>query len=130
VKHIYLVATALAVSASALADTPAEERDFGEFAAAGCKNRNGDFVIRGLVSSANESTLVLADTTNSGTTTSVGLPRTKLVERLVSRFATAAATARTPVVVTMECKDDGTPIAQEISYTKLDGTHGNLVLIH
>jgi hypothetical protein len=53
VKHLYLVATAFAVSASAFADTPAEERDFGEFAAAGCKNRNGDFIIRGLVSSAN-----------------------------------------------------------------------------
>ena len=73
-KHIYLMATALALSAAALADTPAEERDFDEFAAAGCKNRNGDFIIRGFVSSANEGTLVLADPTNSRTTTSVALP--------------------------------------------------------
>jgi hypothetical protein len=52
----------------------AEERDFGEFAASGCKNRNGHFIIRGLVSSANEGTLVLADPTNAQSTTSVSLP--------------------------------------------------------
>ena len=73
-KNIYLVATALVVSTSAFADTLAVERDFGEFASAGCKNRDGDFIIRGLVSSANEGTLVLADPTNSRTTTSVTLP--------------------------------------------------------
>jgi hypothetical protein len=48
VKNIYLLTTALAVSVSAFADTSAEERDFGEFAASGCKNRNGDFCQRRL----------------------------------------------------------------------------------
>ncbi len=124
-KHPYLVATALAVSVSAFADTPAEERDFGEFAAAGCKNRNGVFIIRGLVSSANEGTLVLADPTNSRTTTSVTLPgRGGRSREATDQTLSELRSSRTPVVVTMECNGDGTPIAQAISYTHLDGTHG------
>ena len=123
-KHIYLVATALAVSASAFADTPAEERDFGEFAAAGCKNRNGDFVIRGLVSSANEGTLVLADPTNSRTTTSVTLPGRGGGREATNQTLSELRSSRTPVVVTMKCKGDGTPIAQAISYTNSNGTNG------
>lgn len=124
-KQIYLVTTALAVSALALADTPAEERDFGEFAAAGCKNRNGDFIIRGLVSSANEGTLVLSDPTSPRTTTSVTLPgRGGRSREATNQTLSELRSSRTPVVVTMECKGEGTPIAQEISYTYLDGTHG------
>lgn len=124
-KHMHLMATALALSASAFADTPAEERDFEEFAAGGCKNRNGDFIIRGFVSSANEGTLVLADPTNSRNTTSVALPgrgggsREATTETLGELRADS-----TPVVVTMQCKGDATPIAQHISYMNRDGTHG------
>ncbi len=124
-KHIYLIATALAVSSSAFADTPVEERDFGEFAAAGCKNRNGDFIIRGLVSSANEGTLVLADPTNSRTTTSVALPGRGSREATNQKLSELRS-SRTPVVVTMECKGDGTPLARDISYVNLDGTNGAL----
>jgi hypothetical protein len=124
-KHIYLVATALAVSTSAFADTPAEERDFDEFAAAGCKNRNGDFIIRGLVSSANEGTLVLADPTNSRSTTSVTLPgRGDGGREATTQTLGELRADRTPVVVTMECKGDATPLAQHISYIHEDGTHG------
>ena len=124
-KHIYLVATALAVSASAFADTPAEERDFDEFSAGGCKNRNGDFIIRGLVSSANEGTIVLADTANSRSTTSVALPGRGGADReaTIQKLGELRAD-RTPVVVTMECKGDATPLAQHISYILQDGTHG------
>ncbi len=124
-KHIHLMATALALSASAFADTPAEERDFEEFAAGGCKNRNGDFIIRGFVSSANEGTLVLADPTNSRNTTSVALPgrgggsREATTETLSELRADS-----TPVMVTMQCKGDATPLAQHISYMNRDGTHG------
>jgi hypothetical protein len=125
VKRIYLMATALAVSSSAFADTPVEERDFGEFAAAGCKNRNGDFIIRGLVSSANEGTLVLADPTNSRTTTSVALPGGRGGSReATNQKLSELRSSRTAVVVTMECKGDGTPLAREISYINLDGTNG------
>jgi hypothetical protein len=123
-KYIYLVTTALAASASAFADTPTEERDFGEFAATGCKNRNGDFIIRGLVSSANEGTLVLSDPTNPQTTTSVTLPgRGGRSREGTNQTLSELRSSRTPVVVTMECKGEGTPIAREISYTYLDGTH-------
>jgi hypothetical protein len=124
VKHIYLMATALAISSSAFADTPVEERDFGEFAAAGCKNRNGDFIIRGLVSSANEGTLVLADPTNSRTTTSVTLSGRGGSREATNQKLSELRSSRTPVVVTMECKGDGTPLARAISYVNLDGTNG------
>jgi hypothetical protein len=125
VKNIYLAATALAVSASAFADTSAEERDFGEFAASGCKNRNGDFIIRGLVSSANEGTLVLADPTNARTTTSVTLPgRGDSSREATNQKLSELRAGRTPIVVTMQCKGDGTPVARQISYTHQDGTNG------
>ena len=123
-KHIYLVATALAVSASALADTPAEERAFDEFAASGCQNRNGDFIIRGVVSSANEGTFVLADPTNSRITTSVALPgggggNREATDQTLSQLRTRG----TAVVVTLECKGDATPLAKHVSYVNPDGTH-------
>ncbi len=133
-KHIHLMATALALSASAFADTPAEERDFEEFAAGGCKNRNGDFIIRGLVSSANEGTVVLSDPENSRITTSVTLPGRGPFSRVRGVFGTnkheASKTqldelrmSRTPVVVRLKCKGDSTPLAQEIRYLNSDGTH-------
>ena len=134
-KYIYLVVTALAASTSAIAYTPAEERDFGEFAASGCRNRDGDFIIRGMVSSANENTLVLSDPTNSRSTTSVTLPGRGPFARVRGAFGTSKQEASnqqlnelrfsaTPVVVTLKCKGDGTPLAQEISYINSDGTHG------
>ena len=124
-KYIYLIATALAVSASAFADTLAEERDFGEFAASGCKNGNGDFIIRGLVSSANEDTLVLADPTNPRTTTSVTLSgRGDGSREATTQKLSVLRAARIPVVVTMQCEGDGTPLARQISYTDEDGRNG------
>lgn len=133
-KHIYLVVTALVASTTALAYTPAEERDFGEFAATGCRNRDGDFIIRAMVSSANEGTVVLSDPTNSRSTTSVTLPGRGPFARVRGAFGTSKQEAgnqqlnelrvsRTPVVVTLKCKGDGTPRAQEISYVNSDGTH-------
>lgn len=124
-RNIYLVTAALTVSASAFADTLAEERDFGEFAASGCKNRNGDFIIRGLVSSANEGTLVLADPTNARSTTSVSLPGRGGDSREATNQKLAELRAgRTPVVVTMHCDGEGTPLARQISYTDQDGRNG------
>lgn len=133
-KYIYLAVTTLAVSTSALAYTPAEERDFDEFAASGCRNRDGDFIIRGMVSSANEDTLVLSDPTNSRSTTSVTLPGRGPFARVRGAFGTSKHEAsdqqlnelrlsHTPVVVTLKCKGDGTPLAQEISFVNPDGTH-------
>jgi hypothetical protein len=124
-RHIYLLVAAIAASTSAYADTLAEERDFGEFAASGCKNRNGDFIIRGMVSSANEGTLVLADPTNSQSTTSVTLPGRGGDSREATNQKLAELRAgRTPVVVTMQCEGDGTPLARQISYTDQDGRNG------
>jgi hypothetical protein len=119
-KHISSVATALALSALAFAGTPPEERDFGEFAAVGCKNRTGDFTIRGFVSSANEGTLVLADPTDPRATTSATLPDRS---REASQTLSELRSSRTPVAVTMKCQGDGAPLVLEISYTGPSGTH-------
>jgi hypothetical protein len=132
-KTIYLIATALAASTSVLAYEPAEERDFSEFAASGCRNRDGDFIIRGMVSSANEDTVVLSDLANSRSTTSITLPGRGPFARVRGVFGTSKHEAgleqldelrmsRTPVVVTLKCKGSGTPIAREISYSNADGT--------
>jgi hypothetical protein len=134
-KHLYsLVVTALAASTSALAYTPAEERDFEEFAATGCRNRDGDFIVRGMVSSATEDTLVLSDPVDSRRTASVTLPGRGPFARVRGAFGTSKHEAtdqqlnqlrasHTSVVVTLKCKGDGTPLAQEISYINSDGTH-------
>jgi len=85
------------------------------------KNRNGDFIVRGFLSSANEGTLVLADPTNPRTTISATLPGRS---REASQTLGELRSSRTPVVVTMKCQGDGTPIVQEITYASLNGTHG------
>ena len=101
------------------------QRDFGEFAASGCKNRDGDFIIRGLVSSANERTLVLVDPMNSQSTTSVNLPgRGGDSREATNQKLAELRPGRTPVVVTMQCEGDGTPLARQISYTDQDGRNG------
>jgi hypothetical protein len=123
-KNIYLVA-ALVVSTSAYADKLAEERNFAEFAASGCKNGNGDFLIRGLVSSANEGTLVLADPMNSRSTTSVTLPsRGDGGREATTQKLSELRAGNTSVVVTMQCEGDNTPLARQISYTDRDGRNG------
>ena|SRR5690349_4116022 len=133
-RNLYLVAAACVVSTAAFAYTPTEERDFGEFAASGCRNRDGDFIIRGIVSSANEDTVVLSDPSDSSSTTSVTLPGRGPFARARGVFGTSKHEANneqlndlrlthTAVVVTLKCKGDGTPIAQEISFIKPDGTH-------
>jgi hypothetical protein len=132
-RSTYLVVAALAASTSVLAYTPAVEREFDEFAATGCKNRDGDFIIRGMVSSANEDTLVLSDPADSRTTASVTLPGRGPFARVRGAFGTSKHEAsnqqlnelrssHAPVVVTLKCKGDGTPLAQQISYVNADGT--------
>lgn len=121
VKHVYIAVAAFALSASAFAVTLDEERDLGEFDAMGCKDRSANISIRGFVSSANESTLVLADPTNARITASVTLPRRS---REASQTLSELRSSRTPVVVTVKCQGDGTSVVQEISYTSLNGTHG------
>ena len=132
-KTLYLVA-AFAVSTSAFAYQPAEQRDFGEFAASGCRNRDGDFIIRGIVSSANEDTLVLSDPIDSSNTVSVTLPGRGPFARASGVFGTSKREAsdkqlnelrssHTAVVVTLKCKGDAAPIAREIGYVNPDGTN-------
>ena len=122
-QYIYSVA-ALVVSASAFADTLAEERAFGEFAATGCQNHNGDLIIRGLVSGANDDTVLLADPTNPLSTTSVTLPgRAGDSRQATTQKLSELRADRTSVVVTMQC-EEGTPLARHISYTDQDGRNG------
>jgi hypothetical protein len=134
-KRLLLMSTALLASGAAFAQyAPAEERGFSEFASRGCNNRDGNFIIRGMVSSANEDTLVLADPVDSSRTMSVTLPGRgpfarargvfgKTKHELTDARLNEMRASATPVVVTLKCQGDGTPTAQEISYINRDGTH-------
>ena len=132
-RLILLVPVATLAASTALAFTPATERDFGEFVASGCSNRDGDFLIRGMVSSANEDTLVLSDPDNARSTMSITLPGRGPLARVRGVFGKSKHEAsderlnelrrtRTPVLATLKCKGDGTPVARELSYQNSDGS--------
>lgn len=131
-----LYAVALA-TAGAFADEPAVEQDFSEIASDGCKNRGDDFIVRGMVSKANEDTLVLADLSNSRSTLSVALPGRgplaglrgvvgKSREEKVYQRLQALHDTDTVVVVTLTCKGNATPVARNISYTTADGSEESI----
>ena len=134
-RHATLVFALLAASSVAFAQyRPAQERDFSDFASSGCKNRDGDFIIRGMVSSANEDTLVLSDPRNSRSTVSVTLPGRGPFARVRGVFGKSKHEAsdellnelrasHSLVQVTLKCQGDGTPQAQQIGYENSDGTH-------
>ena len=135
-RVLFSTAVLLAAS-SAVAFKPAVEREFDDIVSHGCNNRNGDFIVRGMVSNANENTLVLSDPANARSTLSVTLPgrgpfaRAKGVFTKGKYEASAERlnelrTARSPVVVTLECKGNGTPLARNISYENSDGTQGSI----
>lgn len=136
-KAVYaLCATGLAAAlatAGAFADQPAVEQDFEKIASDGCQNRGDDFIVRGMVNSANEDTLVLSDLSNSRRTLAVSLPgrgplaelrgvigksrEEKVYERLQELHDDSSV-----VTVTLTCKGNATPVARSISYQAADGT--------
>jgi hypothetical protein len=124
-------------ASGAKAYKPAVEQEFSEIAANGCNNRDGDFILRGLVSAINENTLVLADPSHPRSTISVTLPgrgplarvkgvfgnsKYEATEDLLNRLREKGST----VVVTMKCKGAGTPTARNISYENSDGTTSSI----
>jgi len=136
-KSLLLTTTVLLAASSAFADKPAVEREFDEVASRGCSNRDDDFIVRGMVSNANENTLVLSDPLDARSTLSVTLPGRGPFARVKGAFTKgkyeASAErlnelrrAREPVVVTLECKGNGTPVARNISYEDSDGTRGSI----
>jgi hypothetical protein len=131
-KTIAFVSTFLAAGA-AFAYKPAIEQEFSNVASQGCRNRDGDFIIRGLVSSADEDTVVLSDPESPRSTLSVTLPGRGPLARAKGVFGKSKYEAsderlndlrntRTPVVVTLKCKGGGTPVARNISYEASDGS--------
>lgn len=136
-KTIVLLSAALAAASAGAAYKPAEERTFSEAASLGCSNRDGDFIVNGMVSSANENTLVLSDPDDSRSTMSVTLPGRGPFARARSLFGRSKHEVsderlnelhdqRTPVIVTLKCKGDGAPIARDISYQNSDGTYASI----
>lgn len=128
---------ALAMSCAAMAYRPAEERSFREIAASGCTNRDGDFIVRGMVSNATEDTVVLADPEDEASTISLALPGRGPLARVKGFFTRSKYEAtqkrldqlrseRVPVVVTLKCRGSGTPDARNISYTNEDGSAGSI----
>ena len=133
----FLASICILTATSAFAYKPAVEQEFSDVAAHGCNNRNGDFILRGLVSSATEDTLVLADPTNTRSTISVTLPGRGPIARAKGVFGKNKYEAseqrlnelrgtRTAVVVTLQCRGNGTPTARNISYQNSDGTDASI----
>ena len=127
----------LVVASAATAYKPAEERSFSEIAASGCNNRDGDFIVRGMVSNATEDTVVLADPADEASTIPLSLPGRGPLARAKGFFSKSKYEAtqkrleqlraeRTPVVVTLKCRGSGTPAARNISYTNEDGSAGSI----
>ena len=132
-RPFYALCAAALATASAFADEPAVEQDFSEIAADGCKNRGDDFIVHGLVSTATEDTLVLADPAGSRKTMSVALPgrgplaglrgvigksrEEKVFQRLQELHDDSSI-----VRVTLTCKGQATPVARNISYRTKDGS--------
>ena len=136
-KTILLVSTALLATSVAFAYKPEVERKFSDIASGGCSNQDGDFIVRGLVSSADEESLVLSDPGDQRSTLSVTLPGRGPFARAKGWFGENKFEAskarlnqlretRTPVVVTLKCKGKGTPTATNISYENSDGTNGSI----
>ncbi len=128
---------ALLVGCAAVAYKPAEERDLREIAQNGCNNRNGDFIVRGLISNATEDTVVLSDTADATTSMSLTLPGRGPLARVKGVFtrnkyeATQARLdelrdGRRPVTVTLKCRRGGTPEARNISYVTADGARESI----
>ena len=132
-RHLSLQLLAMsAAGCSAFSYEPAGEQEFQQIASGGCRNRDGDFMIRGFVSNADEDTVVLNDPDDARSTISLPLPGRGPLQRVKGVFgrnkyeATAAQLnelreERVPVVVTLKCQGDGTPIARSLSYVNEDG---------
>jgi hypothetical protein len=136
-RSLFLATAVLFTTSSAFAYKPAVERDFDDVVSQGCSNRDDDFIVRGMVSNANENTLVLSDPLDSRSTLSVTLPGRGPLARVKGAFTkgkyeasaerlNTLRTARSPVVVTLQCKGNGTPVARNISYENADGTQGSI----
>lgn len=134
VRRLPLVLLATSVTGcAAFSYEPAGEQEFQQIAAGGCRNRDGDFMIRGLVSNADEDTVVLSDPLDSRSTMSLSLPGRGPLQRVKGVFgnnkyeATDARLnslreSRTPIVVTLRCQGNGTPVARSLSYRNADGS--------
>jgi hypothetical protein len=133
----FLFASTLFAASAAFAYKPAVEQEFSDVAASGCRNRDGDFIIRGMVSSATEDTVVLSDPDSSRSTISVTLPGRGFFARARGVFGKSKhettddrlnelREARTPVIVTLKCKGAGTPVARNISYEESDGGNASI----
>jgi hypothetical protein len=136
-KTVLLASAVVLAASGAAAYKPAVEQEFSEIAALGCNNRDGDFIVRGMVSSATEETVVLSDPANPRSTISLTLPGRGPFARAKGVFSKNKYEAsderlnqlresRTPVVVTLKCKGSGTPIARNISYENSDGSNASI----
>ena len=137
-KRMLAVSMTLLVACAAMAYKPAEERAFRDVAAAGCNNRDGDFIVRGMVSNATENTVVLSDPGDAESTISLTLPgrgpaarvggffkRNNKYEAAQKQLDTLRAEG-TPVIVTLKCHGNAAPAARNISYKNADGSEASI----
>ena len=125
---VLLLATAVS-GCAAFSYEPAGEEEFNQIASGGCRNRDGDFIIRGLVGNADEGTVLLSDPDDSRSTLSLSLPGRVPLQRAnkaTDKQLNELREARTPVVVTLRCQGDGTPITRSLSYHNVDGSRESI----
>jgi hypothetical protein len=136
-KSLLMTTAVILTANAAFAYKPAVQREFSDIASRGCNNRDGNFIVRGMVSNANENTVVLSDPRDAESTISVTLPGRGPFARVKGAFTKGKYEAsaerlnelranRSPVLATLECKGDGTPIAVNLSYENSDGTQGSI----
>ena len=137
-RLLFIAIGVFLTTSNAFGYKPAVEREFDDVASRGCNNRDGDFMVRAMVSNANEDTVVLSDPRNARSTISVILPDRGPFARAKSAFTKDKNEAsaerlnelredRLPVLVTLECKRDGAPVVRNISFTDSDGAQASIL---
>ena len=136
-RSLLLTTTVLLAASSAFAYKPTVEREFDDVALHGCSNHDADFMVRGMVSAATEETLVLSDPRDERKHDIRNTARQRPARKAKGVFTKGKYEAsaerlnqlrstRSPVVVTLECKGNGTPVARNISFANSDGTQASI----
>lgn len=131
---LYLSVVALLASCASYQAT--REVSFATVAGGGCGGA-GQVIVRGQVSSATENSIVLTDPDEPTSSMAVRLPGRGMVARLKGMVGTSkyeesnAVLTRlkadgSPVTVTLDCKGNTAPTAQNLSYTTSDGSRSSI----
>ncbi len=126
----------LALLASCASYQATREVSFATVARGGCGG-DGLVIVRGQVSNATENSIVLTDPGEPTSSIAVRLPGRGVVARLKGMVGTnkyeeshevltRLKADGSPVTVTLDCKGNTAPTAQNLSYTNPDGSRSSI----